>query len=380
MKSSKRSEISPFIVMEVMKAANEREAAGGDVLHLEVGQPSTSAPRGVLEAAKAALAEDRLGYTEALGIPELRARIAQHYKDYYGVSVPERRIVVTTGSSGGFLLGFIAAFDAGARVAIGEPYYPGYRNILAALDIQPAVLPAGEGSRFQPTPELLSAAPGALDGLLVASPANPTGTMLDRPAMQALVDFCKNNALRLIVDEIYHGITYHGPAETVLSLTDDAIVINSFSKYFSMTGWRLGWMVVPEDLLRAVECLAQNMFISAPTLSQRAGLAAFDCREELDANVARYRANRDLLLNELPEAGLDKLAPADGAFYIYADVRRFTNDSPDFCRRMLAEIGVAATPGIDFDATQGSGFVRFSFAGSTEDMAEAARRLKTWLS
>ncbi len=380
MKSSKRSEISPFIVMEVMKAANEREAAGGDVLHLEVGQPSTSAPRGVLEAAKAALSEDRLGYTEALGIPELRARIAQHYRDYYGVTVPERRIVVTTGSSGGFLLGFIAAFDAGARVAIGEPYYPGYRNILAALDIEPVVLPAGEGSRFQPTSQSLSAAPGGLDGLLVASPANPTGTMLDGPAMQALVDHCKINQLRLIVDEIYHGITYHGPAETVLSLTDEAIVINSFSKYFSMTGWRLGWMVVPEDLLRAVECLAQNMFISAPTLSQRAGLAAFDCRDELDANVARYRVNRDLLLNELPAAGLDKLAPADGAFYIYADVRRFTNDSPDFCRRMLAEVGVAATPGIDFDATQGSGFVRFSFAGSTEDMAEAARRLKTWLS
>ena len=380
MKSSKRSEISPFIVMEVMKAANEREAVGGDVLHLEVGQPSTSAPRGVLEAAKAALSEDRLGYTEALGIPELRARIAQHYRDYYGVTVPERRIVVTTGSSGGFLLGFIAAFDAGARVAIGEPYYPGYRNILAALDIEPVVLPAGEGSRFQPTSQSLSAAPGGLDGLLVASPANPTGTMLDGPAMRALVDYCKINQLRLIVDEIYHGITYRGPAETVLALTDEAIVINSFSKYFSMTGWRLGWMVVPEDLLRAVECLAQNMFISAPTLSQRAGLAAFDCRDELDANVARYRVNRDLLLNELPAAGLDKLAPADGAFYIYADVRRFTNDSPDFCRRMLAEVGVAATPGIDFDATQGSGFVRFSFAGSTEDMAEAARRLKTWLS
>ncbi len=379
MKVSKRGTISPFVVMEVMKAANEREAAGGDVLHLEVGQPSTPAPQKVLAAAEVALRGDRLAYTEALGIPELRERISRHYADYYGVAVAAERIVVTTGSSGGFLLGFLAAFDGGDRVAIGEPYYPGYRNILSALDVTPVTVPTGPESHFQPTPEGLVAAGAGLDGLLVASPANPTGSMLDHAAMAALVAHCRAAGMRLIVDEIYHGITYGGRAETVLAQTDQAIVINSFSKYFSMTGWRLGWMVVPDDLGRAVECLAQNLFISAPSLSQLAGLAAFDAAEELDANVARYRANRDLLLNELPAAGLDKLAPADGAFYIYADVRRFTNDSPEFCRRMLAETGVAATPGIDFDASQGRGFVRFSFAGSTEDMAEAARRLKDWL-
>ena len=379
MKVARRGAIPPFFVMEVMKAANEREAAGGDVLHLEVGQPSTPAPRLVLEAAKSALTADRLGYTEALGVPQLRERIARHYRDYYGVPVAPERIVVTTGSSGGFLLSFLAAFDVGDRVAIGEPYYPGYRNILTALGIEPVTVPAGAETRFQPTPALLAAGGERLDGLLVASPANPTGTMIDGAALKALVDHCAANEIRLIVDEIYHGITYAGPAETVLALTDQAVVINSFSKYFSMTGWRLGWMVLPADLARAVECLAQNLFIAPPSLSQLAGIVAFDCREELDANVARYRANRDLLVNELPGAGLDRLAPADGAFYIYADVRHLTNDSPEFCRRMLHETGIAATPGIDFDDALGHGFVRFSFAGSTEDMAEAARRLKAWL-
>ena len=379
MKVARRGAIPPFFVMEVMKAANEREAAGGDVLHLEVGQPSTPAPGKVLAAAKRALTEDRLGYTEALGVPALRERIARHYRDYYGVDVAAERIVVTTGSSGGFLLSFLAAFDTGDRVAIGEPYYPGYRNILTALGVEPVTVTTGAATRFQPTPDLLRQRGGKLDGLLVASPANPTGTMIDRAAMAALVDYCAGHAIRLIVDEIYHGITYGGRAETVLALTDQAIVINSFSKYFSMTGWRLGWMVVPSDLSRAIECLAQNLFIAPPSLSQLAGIAAFDCGAELDANVARYRANRDLLLEELPAAGLDRLAPADGAFYIYADVGRLTNDSPAFCQRMLHETGVAATPGIDFDGELGRRFVRFSFAGSTEDIAEAARRLKTWL-
>ncbi len=379
MKVASRGAIPPFFVMEVMKAANEREAAGGDVVHLEVGQPSTPAPGKVLAAAKSALVDDRLGYTEALGVPALRERIARHYREYYGVGVPAERIVVTTGSSGAFLLSFLAAFDAGDRVAIGEPYYPGYRNILTALGVEPVTVRTGAATRFQPTPALLGEAGGKLDGLLVASPANPTGTMIDRPAMAALVEYCSDHEIRLIVDEIYHGITYGGPAETVLALTDQAVVINSFSKYFSMTGWRLGWMVVPRDLSRSVECLAQNLFIAPPSLSQIAAIAAFDCREELDANVARYRANRDLLLNELPGAGLDRLAPADGAFYIYADVGHLTNDSPAFCQRMLHDTGVAATPGIDFDESLGHRFVRFSFAGSTEDMAEAARRLKTWL-
>lgn len=377
-KVARRGAIDPFIVMEVMKAANERAAAGGEVLHMEVGQPSTPAPRGVIEAARAALGADRLGYTEALGIPTLREAIARHYRDYYGVAVPPERVVVTTGSSGAFLLCFLAAFDVGDRVALVAPGYPGYRNILSAIGVEPVVLPAGPDTRFQPDPDMLAAA-GRLDGLLVASPANPTGTMLDRAALAALVSHCADRGIRLVVDEIYHGITYGGRAETVLALSDDAVVINSFSKYYSMTGWRLGWMVVPEALTRPVECLAQNLFISPPSLAQIAAIAAFDCRDELDANVARYARNREILLSELPRAGLDRLAPCDGAFYIYADVRRFTDDAPAFCARMLREIGVATTPGLDFDPARGKGFVRFSFAGDTETMAEATRRLTAWL-
>jgi aspartate/methionine/tyrosine aminotransferase len=375
---SRRGRIDPFYVMEVMKAANDRQLAGGDVLHMEVGQPSTPAPRKAREAVAAGLARDTLGYTEALGIPELRAGIAQHYKHYYGLNVPAERIVVTTGSSGAFLLAFLAAFDVGARVALTEPGYPAYRNILQAVGAEVVPLPARAECGFHAHAGLLDQA-GPIDGLLVASPANPTGTMLDKAALTSLAAACESRNAWLIVDEIYHGITYGGRAESILSLTDRAIVINSFSKYFSMTGWRLGWMVVPTELMRSVECLAQNLFISPPAISQIAGLGALEAYEELDANVARYARNRALLLEELPRAGLDQLAPADGAFYLYADVSRYTNDATDFCRRMLNDIGVAATPGIDFDPKEGHRFVRFSFAGATDDMAEAARRLRGWL-
>ena len=378
MKTSERGRIPPFYVMEVMKAANQREEAGRQVLHLEVGQPSTSAPGAVKRAAAAALSGDQIGYTEALGIPDLRRRISRHYRDYYGVEVAAERIVVTTGSSGGFLLSFLAAFDTGSRVALAEPGYPAYRNILTSLGVEPVGLPTELDSRFQPTPALLDAA-GPLDGVLVASPANPTGTMLGHDAMVALSDYCRQNEMWLIVDEIYHGITYHSPAETALAVSQDAIVINSFSKYFSMTGWRLGWMVVPDSLMRSVECLSQNLFISPPTLSQIAAIAAFDCENELDGNVARYARNRDLLLRELPKAGFDKLAPCDGAFYIYADVGEITQDAQGFCRRMLDETGIAATPEIDFDPRRGHRYIRFSFAGATEDMAEACRRLQDWM-
>jgi len=377
MKIAARGRINPFFVMEVMKAANERAAAGGDVLHMEVGQPSTPAPRAVVAAAKAALDADRIGYTDALGIPELREAIAKHYRTYYGVSVPSERIVVTTGSSGAFLLAFLAAFEHGDRVGVVEPGYPAYRNILSALGVEAVALPARAECNFKPSAELL-ARTERLDGLLVASPANPTGTMIDREGLRALVQATATRRIRLIVDEIYHGITYHGRAETVLAVDQQSLVINSFSKYFSMTGWRLGWMVVPDDLRRSVECLAQNLFISPPALSQRAAVAAFDAYDELDANVARYASNRALLLNELPRAGFDRLAPADGAFYIYADVSGLTDDSQDFCRRMLRETGVAATPGIDFDPPEGHHFVRFSFAGATAEMAEAAKRLRDW--
>ncbi len=379
-KIAKRGEIPPFIVMEVMRAAAERAASGAGVLHMEVGQPGTGAPQGVIDAARTALDEHRIGYTVALGIPELREAIARHYQDYYGVAVPVERIVVTTGSSGGFLLSFLSAFDQGDRVALAAPGYPCYRNILTALGVEPVSLMTTAADRFQPTPALLDKArgEGPVHGLIVASPSNPAGTMLGRVELQALVDYCRAHDIRLISDEIYHGITFRHPPDTAVALTGDAIVINSFSKYFSMTGWRLGWMIVPDDLMRPVESLAQNLFISPPTLSQIAAVAAFDCRDELEANVARYAANRELLLAELPKAGFTDLAPADGAFYIYADVGHLTNDSEDFCRRILNEAGVAVTPGVDFDPWRGNRFLRFSFAESTADIKAAAEALRQW--
>jgi aspartate/methionine/tyrosine aminotransferase len=378
LKVSRRGAISPFIVMDVMRAANEREAKGVNVVHLEVGQPSTAAPARVLEAARQALGQDRIGYTEALGIPPLRERIARHYREEYGALVPPERVVVTTGSSGAFLLSFLAAFDPGDRVAIASPGYPAYRNILSALGVEIVFLPSDAQHRFQPTPELLDAVPGKLDGLIVASPCNPAGTMLRAAELERLAGWCETRGVRLVSDEIYHRIVYGPKAATALVSSGSAIVINSFSKYYSMTGWRLGWMVAPPDLVRAVECLAQNLFISPPTLSQLAALPVFECTDELDRNVARYASNRELLLNELPKAGFDKLTAPDGAFYLYADVGGFTEDSVALCRRMLAEAAVAVTPGIDFDPAAGNRFVRFSFAGSTEDMAEAAQRLRQW--
>jgi aspartate/methionine/tyrosine aminotransferase len=378
LKLGRRGQVPPFIAMDVLRAANERAAAGEDVLHLEVGQPSTPAPAAVLAAARNALGAETLGYTDALGLPALREAIAAHYRDAYGVAVEPARVVVTTGSSGAFMLAFLAAFDAGDRVAMAAPGYPAYRNILTALDLVPVELPAGPAERYQMTLDLLRSHSGHLDGLIVASPANPTGTMIAPDELAALARYCGNMGIRFVSDEIYHGIVYGATAATALAASAEAIVVNSFSKYFSMTGWRLGWMVVPPDMLRAVECLAQNLYISPPALSQHAALAAFGCSAELDANVARYAVNRALLLEELPKAGLSRFAPADGAFYLYADVAHLTNDSPEFCRRMLREIGVACTPGIDFDPARGHASLRISFAGSTETMAEAARRLKAW--
>lgn len=379
--SRRGARTDPFIVMDVLAAANERQAAGENILHLELGQPAAGAPRKVIEAARAALDRAALGYTEALGLPALRAAIARHYRARYGIVVPPQRIVATVGSSGGFLLAFLALFDAGARVALAAPAYPAYRNILRALDLEPVLLPAGPESGFQPTPELIAAAAEAapLHGLIVASPANPTGALLDRAALDALAAACRARDIRLISDEIYHGLTYGRPAETALAVDAEAVVINSFSKYFAMTGWRIGWMVVPEALLRPVERLAQNLFISAPTLSQIAAIAAFEAEEELEANRAVYAANRDLLLEELPRAGFGPLSPAEGAFYVYADIRRLSNDSTAFCQQMLRHAGVAAVPGVDFDPERGHAYVRFSFAGQSAELREAARRLKAWL-
>ncbi len=379
LKLSRRSDIAPFIVMDVLRAANQRAAAGADVLHLEIGQPATPAPAGVIEAAKRALDSELIGYTDALGIPPLRARIAQYYQDMHEVAVDPERIAITTGSSAGFVLAFLACFDAGDRVALVSPGYPAYRNILTALDLEVVDLPAGVDTRFQPTASLLASHPELVDGLIVASPSNPTGTILAPEDMRALVGYCAEHGIRLISDEIYHRLTYGGlRAASALEFSDDAVVVNSFSKYYSMTGWRLGWLVVPREMTRRLECLAQNLFINAPTLSQVAGTAAFDCTEELDGHLARYGENRDLLLHELPKAGFDRVAPADGAFYIYADVSHLTNDSSQFCRRILEETGVAVTPGADFDTARGHAALRISFAGSTADMAEAARRLQAW--
>lgn len=378
LKIARRGQVPPFIAMDVLRAANERAAAGDDVLHLEVGQPSTPAPSAVVAAARAALGRETLGYTDALGLPALRQAIAAHYRLSYGVTLDPSRVVVTTGSSGAFLLAFLAAFEPGDRVAMAAPAYPAYRNILSALDLVPVELTAGPEDRYQATLDLLRPLGPGLDGLIVASPANPTGTMLAPDELAAIARYCRDMGIRLVSDEIYHGIVYSMTAATALSTSNDTFVVNSFSKYFSMTGWRLGWMVAPADMLRAIECLAQNLFISPPALSQHAALAAFGCRDELDANVARYARNRALLLDELPKAGLTRFAPADGAFYLYADVAHLTNDSPEFCRRMLREIGVACTPGTDFDPARGNATLRLSFAGATDTMAEAARRLRAW--
>jgi aspartate/methionine/tyrosine aminotransferase len=376
LKVAARAAIDPFIVMEVMRAANERAAAGGDIIHMEVGQPSTPAPLPVREAAQRALSQDLIGYTDALGIPALRQRIVRHYRDFYAVDVAAERIAVTTGSSGGFLLAFLATFDPGDRVALAAPGYPCYRHILTALGLEPVLIEAGPETKFQPTLGSLKQA-GKIDGLIIASPSNPVGAVMNAADLGAIAGWCAESGIRLVSDEIYHGITFGAPAATAANMRG-AIVINSFSKYFSMTGWRLGWMVLPPDLVKPIERLLQNFFISAPALSQLAGIAAFDAHDELEANVARYARNRELLLNELPAAGFDRLITTDGAFYIYADVSGRTDDSLEFCRRMLAETGVAATPGIDFDPARGHHFVRFCFSGSTVDMAEAAKRLKAW--
>lgn len=372
----------PFLVMDVIAAANAREASlpaeAPPVIHMEVGQPGTGAPAGALAAAAAALRSGApLGYTEAFGRRELRERIAVHYRQWYGLTVEPARIAVTVGASGGFPLAFLAAFDAGDRVALAAPFYPPYVNILTALGIAPVILETGPNTRFQPTVTALERLDPPPDGLIVASPCNPAGTMLHPEELAAIAAWCSGAGVRLISDEIYHGLNYASPIATAAAYSG-AVVVNSFSKYFSMTGWRIGWLVLPDDLIRPVECLAQNFFISAPHISQIAAEAAFDCHDELAANVARYRRSRDLLLRELPHAGFDRLSPAEGAFYLFADISERSNDSAAFCARLLAEIGVAATPGLDFDRGRGNRFVRFSYCGPESDIAEAAARLQHW--
>ena len=377
-KIAQRALVPPFMVMDVMRDAAALEAAGRSIIHLEVGQSSTGIPKGAAQQVARILGEDALGYTLASGLPALCKRIAQHYSDTYGVKISPDRIFVTTGSSGGFVLAFLSAFEAGDRVALAAPGYPAYRHILTSLGIVPELIEVDAATRYQPTVAHLKKMTRLPDGLIVGSPANPTGTVIPPDEFKELALFCDHNGIRLVSDEIYHGITYGMKATTAAGLSDSAFVINSFSKYFSMTGWRLGWLVVPPDLARPLECLAQNLFIAPPAVSQHGGIAVFECRDELEANVARYARNRDVLLRRLPESGFERFAPADGAFYIYGDVSSFKEDAQVLCKRMLNEAGVATTPGIDFDPFQGHHFVRFSFAGSTADMEEACTRLNRW--
>ncbi len=375
--AAERSEISSFMVMDVMAAAARREAEGLPVVHLEVGQPGTSAPAAAREAAKRAIDADSLGYTLPLGIPALRERIAAHYKATYGIDLGPERVVVTSGSSAGFVLTFLTLFDLADRVALPSPGYPCYRNILNALGQKYVTLETTSDHRWMPTVDQFIDA-GPTRGLLIASPNNPTGTMIEPGRLAELAAHCDADDQWLISDEIYHGLTYEKPAETALTYSENAIIINSFSKYFSMTGWRVGWLVVPDQLVETVERLAQNLYICAPAISQAAALGAFNACPELQSNIGVYRANRDLLLNGLPGVGISKIVPADGAFYLYADVGQFTNDSLDFSRKMLAETGVAATSGFDFDETRGSRYMRFSYAGPTSDMHHALERLAQW--
>ncbi|MCW2782138.1 MAG: aspC [Marmoricola sp.] len=385
---AQRANVPPFHVMDLLAAAQNRQASKGDLLNLAPGQPSTGAPRPVREEAKRLLDQELLGYTVAPGIPSLREAIAKHHRSSYGIEVTAEDVVVTTGSSGGFLLAFLTAFEVGDRVVMARPGYPCYRNVLTALGCEVVEIDCGPETRFQPTVEQLDAIEGPIAGLMVASPANPTGTMLLPTELAAIASWCESRGVRLISDEIYHGIEYGVPTSSTTigrssawQTSREAIVFGSFSKYFSMTGWRIGWMLVPESLRRPVDVLTGNFTICPPALSQYAALAAFtpESYAELDSHVARYAKNRTVLLDGLPGLGIDKLAPADGAFYVYADIGHLTDDSYGWCLRLLDETGVAMAPGIDFDTQRGNEFVRMSFAGSTDEIGSALERLQRWL-
>ncbi|MFR9730450.1 pyridoxal phosphate-dependent aminotransferase [Saccharopolyspora sp. MS10] len=376
-----RANVPPFQVMEVLSAAKARQAVRGDVVSLAVGQPSTPAPAAVREAAAEAVRRDALGYTEQLGLPQLREAVAGHCDRAYGLAVGPEDVVATTGASGAFLLAFLAAFDHGDRVALARPGYPAYRNILSALGCEVVELPCDASTRFQPTVEMLEELDEPVRGLIVASPANPTGTVLTGEELGELAGWCERRGVQLISDEIYHGIGYGEPLRSAWEFSREAIVVNSFSKFWCMTGWRLGWMLVPPRLRRAVDSLTGNFTLCPPALSQHAAVAAFgpEAYAEVEAHVRRYETNRDLLLTGLAELGVRRVAPAEGAFYAYADLGELTDDSAAWCRRLLEDTGVAVVPGLDFDPERGGRFVRMSFAGATEEIAEAIARLATWL-
>ena len=377
---SLRSNVAPFIALDVLANATRREREGQDIVHLEIGEPGAPPPRVVREAAIAALDGRRVGYTEALGRPSLRARIARHYRDTHGVVVPPERIAVTTGSSGGFALAFLTLFDVGARVAVAAPGYPAYRNILEAFGIETVTIETARASCFTVTAEMIEAehCKNKLDGILLMSPANPTGAMMRREVLRGVVETCDRLGIAFISDEVYHGLTYGEAAATALEFSAQAVVANSFSKYFCMTGWRIGWLVLPEPLIRPIERLQQSLSISVPFLSQIGAEVVFDAQEELQAVLAGYAKNREILLSELPGIGFDFL-PADGAFYLYVDISRFSDDLADFCAKLLDATGVGTTPGADFDRLRGKSAMRLSFAGPENDIVAAIRRLTAWL-
>jgi aspartate/methionine/tyrosine aminotransferase len=377
MKKSKRGNVDPFIVMDVMEAARRAEEEGRKIIHMEVGQPGTAAPKHATDSLVKAMTRDTLGYTVALGLPELRKRVSQLYGEWYNVELNPNRIAITPGSSSAFVASFTSLFDAGDRVGIGVPGYPSYKQILKALDLIPITIETSMENRFQPVPEDLPS--NNLSGLLIASPANPTGSMLDYQSLADLIHISLENDISFISDEIYHGIEYDNRAVTALEITDDCYVINSFSKYFSMTGWRIGWIIVPENHIRQIESIVQNMFICAPHVSQVAAIAAMDAKDELQSNLAVYRENRRLMIEGLAKAGFTEIAPPDGAFYIYANISKFSNNSFKFTRDILDESGVAITPGFDFDSERGHQTVRFSYAGTTENMIEGLNRLYNYM-
>ncbi len=378
MKNSARGSVDPFIVMDVMAAASKKEKSGYEVIHLEVGQPGTSAPKMAAESVKNKISKSTMGYTVALGIPELREKIADLYLRWYNVQVEPERIIVTPGSSGAFILTFTGLFDVGDTIGVGSPGYPSYRQILKALSLNNSTIKTFNNNKFQPVAaDIIN---NSLDGLLIASPANPTGSMLNKYDLEKLIDACKMKQTVFISDEIYHGIEYESRAVSALEVSDDCIVINSFSKYFSMTGWRLGWIVVPKNHIRQFERLAQNMFICAPHISQIAALGALDASDELNLNLKTYEANRTILIEELPKLGLKNFAPPDGAFYFYIDVSEYTGDSVNFAKSVLDEVHVAITPGIDFDPERGLKTIRLSYACSTSDLKEGLKRLEKFMS
>ena len=387
MQVAARANVPPFHVMDLLAAAGRRQLSHGDLVNFVAGQPSTGAPKAVREEAKRLLDEEVLGYTVATGVPGLREAVAAHHRRTSGIDVSLDDVVITTGSSGGFLLAFLAAFEAGDRVAMARPGYACYRNVLTALGCEVVEIDCGPETRFQPTVAQLEAIPGPpVKGLVIASPANPTGTMLLPDELDAVARWCEEHGVRLVSDEIYHGIEYghagrHSSRRSAWHTSRTGVVFGSFSKYFSMTGWRLGWMLVPEDLRRPVDVLAGNFTICPPALSQYAAIAAFtpESYAELDGHVARYAANRELLLVGLPRIGIHKLAPADGAFYVYADIGHLTDDSYAWCGRLLAETGVATAPGIDFDTQRGHQFVRLSFAGAEKEILQGLERMAAWL-